>query len=55
MFKPKLKSQSKHKFIVPESDSSFSIIDIEEVGVIREDAKGTEPETEEEKTLIPST
>lgn len=53
--KNKIKSQSKYKFIVPENDSSFSIIDIEEVGVIREDDEGIKPETEEEKTLFPST
>lgn len=51
--KNKIKSQSKYKFIVPENDSSFSIIDIE--GVIREDDEGIKPETEEEKTLFPST
>lgn len=35
-------------FFLPEMDSSFSIIDIFEDGVVREDAKGTEPEIEEE-------
>lgn len=34
--------------MLPEIDSSFSIMDILEDGVAREDAKGTEPETEEE-------
>lgn len=41
--------------VYPEMDSSLSIMDILEVGVIREDDKGIEPETEEEKTRVPST
>lgn len=40
---------------LPEMDSSFSIMDILEVGVIREDAEDTKPETEEEQTWVPST
>lgn len=40
---------------LPEMDSSLSIMDILEVGVIKEDAKDTKPETEEEQTWVPST
>lgn len=41
--------------VLPDKDSSFSIMDILEDRVVREDDKGIEPETEEEKTRVPST
>lgn len=42
------RDEAYHFKFLPEMDSSFSIIDILEDEVVREDAKGTEPETEEE-------
>lgn len=41
--------------VLPDKDSSFSIMNILEDRVVREDDKGIEPETEEEKTRVPST
>lgn len=40
---------------LPAFDASFNIMDNTEVSVIKAEARGTELETEEEYTLLPST